>query len=389
MLQAADAQAAALRRRWLTSRRRWLTPRSRRLVALGAAVTLLHLWLADAVLPPRWGEGVDDKLPRRIEVAFVRQLAQSQPATAPPPIARRVRPAVAAMAAPAASAASAPIALVALVAPEPEPQAEPPQLPVPETLPPLPALAALADPVSAPAAAASAAQTAAAEAFDWPPSTRLSYSLSGNYRGPVEGQARVEWLRAGTRYQVVMDVAIGPAFAPLMTRRVASEGEITPEGLQPRRYDEETRVVLSQPRRRTLFLDPDRVRVPGGREWPRPAGVQDSVSQFVQLTWLFTTQPQLLQTGRSIELPLALPGGVEPWTYDVLAAETLDTPAGAVRTLRVKPRREPRPGGDLTAEFWVAPSLQYLPVRIVIRQDAETWIDLLIERLPEQAERGK
>jgi hypothetical protein len=39
--------------------------------------------------------------------------------------------------------------------------------------------------------------------------------------------------------------------------------------------------------------------------------------------------------------------------------------------------------------MWVAPSLQYLPVRLLIRQDAETYIDLLIERLPEQAAPGR
>ena len=39
--------------------------------------------------------------------------------------------------------------------------------------------------------------------------------------------------------------------------------------------------------------------------------------------------------------------------------------------------------------MWVAPSLQYLPVRLLIRQDAQTYIDLLIERLPQQAEPGR
>ena len=69
--------------------------------------------------------------------------------------------------------------------------------------------------------------------------------------------------------------------------------------------------------------------------------------------------------------------------------DTLDTPVGPVLAVHVKPRREPRPGGDLTAEIWVAPSLQYLPVRILIRQDGDTWIDLSVDRLPEQAAPGK
>jgi len=73
----------------------------------------------------------------------------------------------------------------------------------------------------------------------------------------------------------------------------------------------------------------------------------------------------------------------------VLAREPLETRFGLVETLHVKPRREPRPGVELTAEMWVAPSLQYLPVRILIRQDSETFVDLLATRLPLQAAPGR
>ena len=367
------------------------------LAALVAAVLAVHLWLADQALPDgaaaRGG-------PARIEVAFVRSL-QPQAPVAPPPRpphrtavpARTAAVAAAASAAnsaisatpatPAtsASAASAPAALVA--APEPEVAVA-----VAEGLAPELAAAPAALAIVPPAAPASASSAAAA-AFEWPPSTRLSYRLTGNYRGPVEGQARVEWLRSGSRYQVFMDLGIGPSFAPLMSRRVSSEGEVTEQGLQPSRYDEETRVLLMAPRRLAIEMDPDSVRIADGSRRPRPPGLQDSASQFVQLTWLFTTRPGLLQPGRSITLPLALPRQVETWTYDVLGSETLATPAGPVDAVHVKPRREARPGVDLTAEIWVAPSLQYLPVRILIRQDVDTYIDLNIERLPEQAAPGR
>ena len=351
-----------------------LPTRRARLAALGFGVALLHLWLVDRQLENRLGQGAaNNSRPARIEVAFVRDLAPTAPppvpAAPPPP-----RPRLAAV--PPLPAASAPEPLPNLPPPEPAP-------PLPERIDVLPPLAILAPAEAAPAA------SAPATAFEWPPSTRLSYTLTGDYRGPVQGQAQVEWLRSGTRYQVNLDISIGPAFAPLMSRRITSEGEITASGLQPRRYDEETRVVLRDTRRLTIWLDADRVRLPAGTELPRPVGVQDSASQFVQMTWLFTQQPELLQAGRSVDIPLALPRRVEPWTYDVLETETLDTPAGPVRAVHVKPRREGRAGQELTAELWVAPTLQYLPVRILIRQDAQTYVDLLIERLPQQAERER
>ena len=43
------------------------------------------------------------------------------------------------------------------------------------------------------------------------------------------------------------------------------------------------------------------------------------------------------------------------------------------------------PFSSLSIEAWFAPSLQYLPVRIVIRRGADEFIDLMIERLPLQA----
>jgi hypothetical protein len=233
--------------------------------------------------------------------------------------------------------------------------------------------------------ASAAAGTAALPPFEWPRSTRLSYRLTGNFRGPVDGQASVEWLREGARYQVHVEVSIGPWFAPLVSRRLSSDGEIGPDGLMPRRYDEVTRIALRDPRRLTMSFDGAVVRLAHGAELPSPQGVQDTASQFVQLTWLFTTQPQRLRSGQSVQLMLALPRRVDPWVYDVLDSERLYTAAGEIDAVHVRPRPLPRPSGELTAEMWIAPELQYLPVRIVIRQDADTYVDLLLERLPQQA----
>ena len=69
----------------------------------------------------------------------------------------------------------------------------------------------------------------------------------------------------------------------------------------------------------------------------------------------------------------------------VREAETLYTPFGAVEAFHLQPRRITRPGGDLTAEIWFAPSLAYLPARIRIRQDADTYIDLMLRRKPQLA----
>jgi Protein of unknown function (DUF3108) len=389
------------------------------------AVLLAHVVVTSGLADDLLGEGFGDH-PARIrpmEVSYVSELAPAL--ETPPPVVmplmppmqpvQRLKPVV-----PVAPAASAPDQVID----EPTPPS-PPELITSETpdtasaaeeiaqaasAPPDEASAAAppssADIASAPASAvaawapasaaaasepapaptSAAAQTAAAPAgFEWPPSTRLSYRLSGQYRGEIQGSAQVEWIRQDDRYQVLLEITVGPSFAPLMRRRLASEGQLGQAGLSPRRYEETTKIAFSDPRILAVRFEGDRIVLAGERTRLSMPGVQDTASQFVQLTWLFRTQPQRLQAGTVIEVPLALPRRVDRWLYDVIALEALDTPVGRIEAWHLKPRPLARPSGELTTEMWFAPSLQHLPVRFVVRQDAETYIDLLLQRLPQQA----
>ncbi|MBL0730218.1 DUF3108 domain-containing protein [Piscinibacter sp. HJYY11] len=306
---------------------------------------------------------------QRIEVAYVREM----PFTAPAP--RAV-----AQAAPAQRRTPAP----APAAPEPAasaplPAAEPASSPssVVEVTAPEPAVVAAA---SAPELASSAPA-----AFEWPVSTRLRYLLTGHVRGEVHGQAQVEWIRAGPRYQVHLDVQVGPSFAPIASRRMSSEGEITPDGLLPHRYEQETRLAFDGPYRAIVRFDGSRVWMSNGNSMVQLPGVQDTASQFVQLAYLFDREPQRLRVGAVVEVVLAMPRNVSAWVYDVVKEELLHTPFGEVPSYHLKPRREPRVGGDLVTELWIAPQLRHLPIRFVIRQDAENYVDLMLDRRPELA----
>ncbi len=378
--------------------------RSRRRAAAGGAlvvaVSLLHLLATQELARhrARWADP-QAEMPVRIEVAFVREMAPTSP---PPPPAPPIRVKRAKATAPAARPASAPAkaasepatpALADRHMPDPPP-AEPARPGEPDDAAPV-AEASVADvpPPDAPASSAPSADPTAppapavaqaasgASPFEWPPSTRMSYLLRGYYRGDLEGTARVEWVRAGSRYQVHLDVSA----ALLFSRRMTSDGELSDEGLQPRRYDEETRVGWLEPRRLTMHFEPGRVVLAGGTRVAAPPGVQDTASQFVQLTWMFMTRPQQLRVGQAIELPLALPRRLKRIVFDVVGEERLETPVGPLDTFHLVPRADPRPGNDLTAQVWVAPALQYLPVRIRIHQDAQTYVDLGLRSLPLQA----
>ena len=356
-------------------------------LALVIGVIGAHGCVTDSVVERMAAIDADVEMPARMEVAYVREMALS----APPPTAVPAAP-LAVVTAPAAHPRK-PKAAKAASAPAAKPDGAAPPVAAASGLAPAPvaAAASVAHEPDAPAASSSAvaaakpapaAASAAGAAFEWPASTRMTYLLTGNYRGAVSGSAQVEWVRVGTHYQVHVDFIVGPKFAPLITQRSTSDGEITAAGLAPRRYDQDIKFLTNTRPRQTVMFDAGNVILANGDVHPALPGVQDTASQFVQLTYLFSTRPELLKVGGRVEIPLALPKKVDMWVYDVVAEETLATPFGPVQGLHLKPRNERRPG-TLAVEMWFAPQLRYFPARLRFEQDADNYIDLMISKPPD------
>lgn len=370
------------------------------LLALALGVVLVHGCVTQGIAKRMTELAPDRAMPARMEVAYVRDMALSAPPAAaapaaPPAAAPAPRPVRKPRPKPPPKPASAPEEAVPVLATASAPEPAPPEslAPMAAASAPSPAsdAASAPEPDTAVAAVAVVAAPAASAAsappsFEWPASTRMSYVLTGNYRGEVSGSAQVEWIRVGSRYQVHLDLVVGPSVAPIITRRMSSDGEITAEGLAPRRYDQDTKVVLRERHRATIVFEPGgSVVLANGDRRDAVPGVQDTASQFVQLTYVFSTRPELLRIGGSVDIPLALPHKVDVWTYDVVAEETLYTQFGELPTIHLKPRRASPKVGELSAEIWFAPQLRYLPVRIRIQQDTANFVDLLIAKRPEMA----
>jgi hypothetical protein len=211
----------------------------------------------------------------------------------------------------------------------------------------------------------------------WPASTRLSYQIKGYYRGDFYGDAKVQWQRQDPRYQVQLDLRL----ALFIRLTLTSQGMITSTGLAPDIYEE-----VRPGRREQLTIVDQEIRLNDGKTTPKPEGVQDTASQFVELSHRFATGREVLKVGGEVSLWLARPNGVDLWTYDVVAEDTLQTPKlGAVQAFHLKPRPLANPRGPVMAEIWFAPSLQYLPVRILITQGDSTYVELIVEKI-EQTE---
>ena len=339
--------------------------------ALLVGVVAVHGCVVQQVSRHMGRLGLADAGPERLTAIYTRTMAPAEPVKAaavapslPPKPKRRVTSPVSDV------AASEPVV--------PEPPAEP----MPELAPEVADVGA-----SAPAVVA-ASEPSESPPFEWPDATRITYDLTGNYRGPIHGDAQVEWVRVGDIYQVHLDVSVGPSLAPFMSRRMSSSGRITPDGLRPERYDQQTKMPFSTPTHAVVLLEHDHVQLANGQRRERWPGVQDTASQFVQLAWRFSTQPDQLVPGGTVIVPLAMPRAIQEMVYDVSEREMLATPFGDVPVYRLVPRLVPRAGGDLSVEMWIAPEYRYLPIRLKIHQDAETFVDLMITKPPELPQQG-
>jgi hypothetical protein len=341
---------------------------------LGVAVLAAHLAVLD------WFAGELDYgsvLKPTVNPMFTRLLKAEAP---PPPPAPAVRTRVAP---PAPAEGAVATTLPSPSTPEPTPtqavdvaqgpgEAVPAEAPSPE---PAPADTTAAAPPAAPASEPAAPGIPALDT--WPLDTRLSYRLGGLFReGELYGDARVQWQRDGTSYQVRLDIDITPWVTMVMT----SQGEVTEQGLAPRAYEEERRG-----KRRAAQFGERAIQLENGKTALRPEGVQDTASQFVELAHRFATGREKLEVGGTVSFWMARPSAVDLWTYDIVARETLQTQNfGPVEAFHLKPRPIANPRGNVHAEMWFAPSLQYLPVRIKVNMGEQAFVDLLVEKIEQR-----
>jgi hypothetical protein len=273
----------------------------------------------------------------------------------------------------------APLPDVAAVTPEPAPitATQAADLPSPSSTT-MAAATTTVPAISATVATATPTLTATTASYldAWPADTRLSYKVSGYFRGELSGDAQVQWLRVGDKYEVTIGISIGI----LASTKMTSQGEIRPEGLHPLAYEEGGR---GAPRRVTLA--DSGIVFSNGNTLQRPQGVQDTASQFVELSQRFSSGRAALEVGNSVSFPMSRPGAVDYWTYDVTEKVTLATPRlGPLEAFHLKPRPLPAARGNITAEMWFAPSLQYLPVRIRINMGEAVYLDLLVDKIEQR-----
>ncbi|KUY78804.1 DUF3108 domain-containing protein [Burkholderia sp. RF4-BP95] len=336
-------------------------------------VLVLHalaaLWLTrsrDAFTPPAPAE-----IPVQIELLKPRPI-ERQPAPKPTEHPAEPAPAKPAPAAPKPAAKPAPSPEPVLTSTQTAEQGEPP-----------PAAASAASAASGAAGASGTQAASAGEAggaatpgpatsgvkFAAPPPGDLQYDTF--YNGMQNMIGTIHWRTDGRTYDLSVSMPV-PFVGPFSYR---SEGSIDAFGVAPDRYVEkrgkrpEDIAIFNREIRQVVFT-----RTPNNA--PLPDGVQDRFSMLMQLSGLVRGNPSAYRPGVTQQFFVIDNNNGETWPITVIGDEDVQTQAGIVRARHFM--RLPRRDGDTRRiDMWLAPSLGWLPARLVQSEPNGSQIELL------------
>ena len=180
------------------------------------------------------------------------------------------------------------------------------------------------------------------------------------------GSGELLWRNDGSHYEARLKIS-----SPLLPPRIQnSTGLITAEGLAPVRFSDKARSEEAAHFQR----DQGKVTFSNNRpDAPLVAGTQDRLSVMLQLSAMVGGDPHKFPAGTVISIPTASTHEVEPWLFTVENVEELELPGGKVAALGLI--RNPRREFDQKVELWLAPGMDYLPVRLRLTQANGDWVD--------------
>ncbi|GIZ50823.1 DUF3108 domain-containing protein [Noviherbaspirillum aridicola] len=214
---------------------------------------------------------------------------------------------------------------------------------------------------------------------DPPPPARLEYTVTALREGSNwYGSGRFNWQTDGDRYRISGEASVTILFR-ITVLNFQSEGRINPQGIMPERYSETPwRKDMAQ-----AWFDRQAGRISfssSAGSWPLQGGEQDRASVAWQLAALGRGDGSRFVPGGELEIVVAGARHADRWRFSMIGLEEVETPHG--RHLAWHLKREPRGGRrDQGIDIWLAPQLEWYPVRVRHNYANGEFLDMSLSEL--------
>ncbi|SAK41281.1 hypothetical protein AWB75_00317 [Caballeronia catudaia] len=292
--------------------------------------------------------------PVQVELLTPKPIAP--PAPPPPAPAPATPKPAAAPHTPPKAVAPAPAPVLSATTPQPEAPAAAPG--VAASAPPTPAAA----PAPTPAASSG-------DKFSVPPSGELRYDTLVN--GMMNQTGTIHWINDGQRYEMVVSIPL-PFVGPYV---YSSKGHLDGFGIAPEQYSEQRGrraadvAIFNRETKQIVYT-----KTPQNQ--PLADGAQDRFSVVMQLASLVRGAPDKYTPGVTRQFSVADNDSNEIWPIETVGDENVQARGGftTARHFTRLPRKE---GDRRKLDIWLAPSIGWLPVRILQTEPNGMQIELL------------
>lgn len=229
--------------------------------------------------------------------------------------------------------------------------------------------------------AAAQSPTPAKYPVNLPPSADLQYAIKAKQKGiPVEGEALVKWNTGGKTFSITTETR-----ATLIGKilEAKSEGVIDEYGLAPLTFQEKR--FRKDSTTTTFDRKAKIIRFGNAAETaPLKAGEQDRSSAVWQLISIARAASAKFKPGSQWTFTVAGQRDAEPWLFKVVQQEKIQAGQGEMETLHIT-RELPRDNKDSQLDIWLAPALEWYPVRLRFSEENGDFIEQTLQQASKKA----
>ena len=210
-----------------------------------------------------------------------------------------------------------------------------------------------------------------------PPSADLNYTIKAKQHGlTINGTATVQWRAGDGKYSIATE-SRAAIFGKILEQR--SEGAIDDFGLAPLTFYEKR--FRKDPSTTSFKRDAKTISFSDGDvTYPIKGGEQDRGSAQWQLAAQARATPDKFKPGSEWQYFVAGRRDAEPWSFTVAKTETVQIGGGEVQAVHLI-KAPPADHQGQQVDLWLAPSLDWYPVRVRFNDADGDFVDQTLEKV--------
>lgn len=215
-------------------------------------------------------------------------------------------------------------------------------------------------------------------AYNLPPSADLNYAIVARQKGiSLNGESLTVWRNGDGKYSLQSDTKV-PLFGKILEHK--SEGTIDDFGIAPAQFVEKR--YRKSPSVTTFKRDSNTIAFGDAAEvsYPIKGGEQDRGSAAWQLAALARAAPDKFVAGSTWPMFVAGRRDAEQWTFEVAKWDSVKVGADDVKALHLMRLAPPDAKGQ-QVDLWLAPSLDWYPVRVKFVDDDGDFVDQTLVKI--------